>query len=96
MVKRPSPTGIAFAALFLVFCACSAFVFFRGEGQALDIIVYITFPFSWLIQWLAISVQSPLNLSDSVVNWIMVSLDMAIGTLEIYFFGWILERPFRR
>lgn len=96
MVKRLSKTGVAFAALFAAFCLWCVISFLKGAWQATDVIAYVTFPFSLAVHYGCSFLQSLFRLSYGAINGLEVALDAICGTLEAYFFGWLLERPLRR
>lgn len=95
-MKKFSKTGGVFAAIFLIFCLLSIIFFLRGNGRSLDIIGYVTFPFSLASYYLGVAIQSEFGLSYAALNFFEVLADASLGLFEFYFFGWILERPFRR
>lgn len=90
MINRLSKTGTIFAWLFVTFRAWCINSFFKGEWQAMDIIAYITLPFSLAIHYICSSFQPLLDFSYVALNWLEVTLDIFCGALEFYFFGWLL------
>lgn len=95
-MKNLSKTGVAFAVSFAAFSIWSVISTLNGLWQATEVIVYVTFPFSLAVHYICSSFQSLIGLSYGVLNWIEVTLDIMCGVLVFYFFGWLLERPFRR
>lgn len=95
-MKSLSRTGVAFAFAFLLLSLWEVISFFRGASGALDFLGYVTFPFSIFVNKVVIFFKSLFGFSYQTANWLEVWLDTAIGACESYFFGWLLERPFRR
>lgn len=93
---RLSITGTVFSMAFALFSGWCVVSFLEGKWEMLAYIVYLTLPFSIGTTYLCVGIQSVLGFSDVVVNWIMITLNSAVGILEFYFLGWLLERPFRR
>lgn len=95
-MKRWSPTGCVFSAMFLAFAIWCLIVIARGDSDPMWILSFLTLPMSYLVVLLSDLVHSYLGLSDDVVGWSGAVLDVLWGILMFYFFGWLLERPLRR
>lgn len=92
-MRRLSVTGFIFTTLFLALSGwCVASTLLHGT-EATTFIAYVTMPFSIPILWLA-TLGGSLNVG--LVNWLLTTLLIVLGCLEFYFWGWLLERPFRR
>lgn len=95
-MKRWSPTGCVFSIVFLVFAIWCLITIARGDGGPAWILSFLTLPVSYLIALLGDHLHSSFGLSDAALGWSGTILDVLWGMLMFYFFGWALERPFRR
>lgn len=92
-MRKLSATGCVFAAVFLAVSGwCVASTLLQGT-EATTFIAYVTMPFSIPVIYLGDLMGSP---NVSLVNWLLTALLIVLGILEFYFWGWLLERPFRR
>lgn len=94
-MKRWSPTGCVFSAVFLAFAIRCLVSVAKGDGDPLWILSFLTLPMSYLLGLLGDRIQSLFALSGDVLGWSAAILDILWGMLMFYFFGWLLERPLR-
>jgi len=95
-VKRWSPTGCVFSAVFLAFAIWRLITIARGDGDPMWILSFLTLPMSYLVLLLSDHVHSSFGLSYDLLGWSGATLDVLWGALMFYFFGWLLDRPLRR